>query len=242
MIAIIGGPGFGSLFGLKHGSSSHIETQYGEVSIEKGLLLGKPVIFLPRHGNPPRTPPHLINYRANIKALWDRGVKNIIALNAVGSIDHSIQVPSVIVPDQIIDYTNGREHTFFDDEIRHIDFTNPFDNQLRQELVRGSQGSSELKSFGVYGCTQGPRLETAAEIRRLRKDGCDVVGMTLMPEASLARELGMAYASICFVVNEGAGIRDDLIKSDAINEAIEAVSSWVIDAVCNVVTSKTLPL
>lgn len=242
MIAIIGGTGFGSLFGLKHVSSSQIETQYGRASIEKGLLSGRPVIFLPRHGNPPRTPPHLINYRANIKALWDYGVKNIIALNAVGSIDDSIQVPSVIIPDQIIDYTNGRAHTFFDDEIRHIDFTNPFDNQLRQELIRGSQGSPELKSFGVYGCTQGPRLETAAEIRRLRKDGCDVVGMTLMPEASLARELGMAYASICFVVNEGAGIRDDLIKSDAINEAIKASSLWVIDAVCSVVTSKTLRL
>ncbi len=240
MIAVIGGTGFGSLLQLTNPSPIQVDTQYGSANIQKGTLSGKPIIFLPRHGNPPQIPPHLINYRANIRALWDNGVTNIIALNAVGSVDEFIQVPSLIVPNQIIDYTNGREHTFFDDKISHIEFTNPFDDELRQKLIEGAQGSLNLKRSGVYGCTQGPRLETAAEVKRLRKDGCDVVGMTLMPEAALARELGMAYASICFVVNEGAGIRDDLIKFDLIKQAIEASSLSVMEAVSNVLTSTSL--
>ena len=241
MMAIIGGTGFGSLLQLTNPSSSQVDTQYGCAHIQKGTLSGKPIIFLPRHGNPPRIPPHLINYRANIKALWDNGVTNILALNAVGSVDKFIKVPSLIVPNQIIDYTNGREHTFFDDKISHIEFTNPFDDELRQKLIEGAQGSLSLKRSGVYGCTQGPRLETAAEVRRLRKDGCDVVGMTLMPEAALARELEMAYASVCVVVNEGAGIRDDLIKFDLIKQAIEASSLSVMEAISNVLTSTSLP-
>ena len=241
MMAIIGGTGFGSLLQLTKPSSSQVDTQYGCAHIQKGTLSGKPIIFLPRHGNPPRIPPHLINYRANIKALWDNGVTNIIALNAVGSVDEFIKVPSLIIPNQIIDYTNGREHTFFDDKISHIEFTNPFDDELRQKLIEGAQGSLKLKRSGVYGCTQCPRLETAAEVRRLRKDGCDVVGMTLMPEAALARELEMAYASVCVVVNEGAGIRDDLIKFDLIKQAIEASSLSVMEAISNVLTSTSLP-
>ena len=238
MIAIIGGTGFGSFLGLTDIISSRIETQYGWTYIERGLFLGQPIIFLPRHGHPPKIPPHSINYQANIQALGDIEVDYIVALNAVGSIDESLGVPSLIIPDQIIDYTHGRLNTFYQADIKHIDFTFPFDSELRQELIRGVQGGVDLKENGVYGCTQGPRLETAAEVRRMRKDGCDVVGMTLMPEASLARELSIPYASICFVVNRGAGIGNNLITFEAINLAIETSSYWISEMLANVIKSK----
>lgn len=204
MIGIIGGTGFAEFEDFERSAVRTPVTPYGEVYLEQGTLAGKPLVFLPRHGHPPQYPPHKINYRANIQALADMDVDSIVAINAVGGVDPALPVPSLVIPDQMIDYTWGRVHTFFDEAIHHIDFTEPFDQTLRQALTDAATG--DVVGSGTYGCTQGPRLETAAEIKRLRQDGCDVVGMTAMPEAALARERNLPYASCCVVVNSGAGI------------------------------------
>ncbi|MBD3648047.1 MAG: S-methyl-5'-thioinosine phosphorylase, partial [Pseudomonadales bacterium] len=208
MLAVIGGTGFGEFAGLEATEEVETDTPYGPARLEKGLLDGKAVIFLPRHGKPPVHPPHKINYRANIAALAQAGTDGIVSVNAVGGIDGSLALPELVFTDQIVDYTWGRAHTFFDDEIHHVDFTYPYDADLRAALMDSvrnlnrEQGANIVfRETGVYGCVQGPRLETAAEIRRMAGDGCDVVGMTAMPEAALAREKGIPYAGISVVVN-----------------------------------------
>ena len=227
MRAVVGGTGFGEFVGLTNVSSSVIQTTYGEAYIEQGRFEGEAIAFIPRHGHPRRLLPHQINYRANIQALSSLDVDSIIAINAVGSVDASLEVPSLAVPDQIIDYTNGREHTFFTDQIQHIDFTFPFDQDLRDQLISATRSLEGVREYGVYGCTEGPRLETAAEIKRLRHDGCAVVGMTVMPEAALARERNIPYASLCVVVNEGAGINDSPVALDDIGAALDKGMQWV---------------
>ncbi len=163
------------------------------------------LVFLPRHGVSHELAPHQINYRANVWLLREAGVDAVIATYTVGGIAADLKVADVVVPHQLIDYTWGRAGTF-DDELRHIDFSYPFDPSLRRRLL---QSSPDLIDRGVYGCTQGPRLETAAEIRRLAADGCTLVGMTGMPEAALCREAGLRYAALCLVVNPAAGVGDD---------------------------------
>jgi len=217
MIGIIGGTGFAEYEDFERSAVLTAATPYGEVYLEQGTLAGKPLVFLPRHGHPPQFPPHKINYRANIQALADMDVDGIVAINAVGGVDPALPVPSIVIPDQMIDYTWGRAHTFFDEAIHHIDFTDPFDGALRQALTDAAPG--DVVGSGTYGCTQGPRLETAAEIKRLRQDGCDIVGMTAMPEAVLARERNLPYASCCVVVNCGAGIAP--ISHDEIRIALQ---------------------
>jgi 5'-methylthioadenosine phosphorylase/5'-methylthioinosine phosphorylase len=209
--AIIGGTGLTRLEGLEITRSERIATPFGEPSAEllHGRLHGNEVIFLARHGNPHRTPPHRINYRANIWALRAAGMTEIIAVAAVGGITDAMTPGRVVIPDQLIDYTHGRATTFFDDnlaEVVHIDFTEPYTANLRQRLLTAAnQAQVAAVDGGTYGATQGPRLETAAEIRRLEHDGCDLVGMTGMPEAALARELSLAYACCAVVANWGAG-------------------------------------
>lgn len=221
MLGIIGGTGFGEFAGLADITSENVETPYGHTYVEVGLLGGRPVTFLPRHGHPAQFPPHRINYLANIHALHHLGITELVAVNAVGTVNEALAVPQLVLPDQLIDYTWGRVSTFFEEEIHHIDFTYPFDEGLRQRLLAfAGELTVPVADTGVYGCTQGPRLETAAEIRRLRQDGCDIVGMTAMPEAALAREKDLPYASLCVTVNAGAGINDQVVSFEEISAAI----------------------
>lgn len=210
-IAIIGGSGLTRLHALEIERHEIVSTPYGESSaaIAEGYFDGVPVIFLPRHGAGHVIPPHKVNYRANIWALKESGATDIIAVNAVGGISKRFGPKVVCVPDQLVDYTYNRENTYFDGEdspVTHIDFTEPYCESLRQKLIHACDFCKfTVVPEGVYGVTQGPRLETAAEIRRMENDGCDIVGMTAMPEAALARELDMCYANLSLVVNWAAG-------------------------------------
>lgn len=227
-IAIIGGTGLDSLDELKIDSRQIVQTVYGSPSapLQFGQLFQHPIVFLPRHGSEHQLPPHKINYRANIAALSKVGIKKILGVTAVGGIADTATPRSIVLPDQIIDYTYGREHTFFDGvdgRVEHIDFTEPLCPQLRAELIEAAgQLSMPISPTGVYGATQGPRLETAAEIARMAADGCTVVGMTAMPEAALAKELGLAYANCSIVVNWAAGLDEKQITMQHIVENLKA--------------------
>ncbi|CAD7851268.1 MAG: 5'-methylthioadenosine phosphorylase (EC 2.4.2.28) [Olavius algarvensis Gamma 3 endosymbiont] len=219
MLAIIGGSGLYSLgedFELQRQASP--DTLYGETSAEilQGKWQGTELAFVPRHGSGHKIPPHRINYRANIWALKNIGVKQVIAVNAVGGIRADMAPLTLAVPDQIIDYSSGRESTYsdgLDDMVKHIDFSWPYSAQLRGIIIEvGLQLGQPLVASGTYGVTNGPRLETAAEVARLKVDGCSMVGMTGMPEAALARELEVEYACLALVVNWAAGIEDRAIS------------------------------
>lgn len=217
VIAVIGGSGCYELPFLSDAETHRVETPFGDVfGLESGYLGAKKVLFLPRHGRSHRIPPHKINYRANIWALREQGADAIVSLNSVGGISDTCGPETLVVPDQIIDYTWGREHSFadlLDADINHIDFTHPFDGELRKAIFQALSGSGvDWVGTGTYGCMQGPRLESAAEVQKLKRDGCTLVGMTAMPEAALARELGLPYASICPVVNWAAGIGPGIIS------------------------------
>ncbi len=211
-LAIIGGTGVDELDGLKVLRDHRVETPFGEPSraIQEGRLGDSTLFFLQRHGSPGAIPPHRINYRANLWALKSLGVGGIVAINAVGGITAAMRPGRLLIPDQLIDYTWGREHSFddgHDGHLLHIDFTEPYERALRLEvLAAATRAGVPHESAGVHGVTQGPRLETSAEIQRMARDGCDVVGMTGMPEAALARELDLPYACICMVVNPAAGL------------------------------------
>ncbi len=175
------------------------------------------LLVIPRHGVPHLLAPHKINYRALIYTLHMLGVTEVLASHTVGGVSADLPAGTLVVPDQLIDYTHGREHTFFGDApITHIEFAEPFSATLRQRLVSAADADAPVLAGGVYGVTQGPRLETSAEIRRLARDGCTLVGMTAMPEAALARELGLAYASLCLVVNPAAGVTEETITLEQI--------------------------
>ena len=210
-LAIIGGSGLTELDGLSQGEEISLDTPYGAPSapVVRGRYAGREVLFLARHGRPHRIPPHQINYRANLWALQQAGAEAVIAVNAVGGINTAMGTGHFCVPDQLIDYSWGRVQTFFEgdlEQVTHIDFTEPYAADLRARLIKMLQAEGcSFSASGVYACTQGPRLETAAEILRLQRDGCDIVGMTGMPEAALARELGLPYACLALVVNPAAG-------------------------------------
>ncbi len=210
-LAIIGGTGLSELEGLEILRHQVISTPFGEPSgpLTIGRLAGCDVVFLPRHGYNHRIPPHAINYLANMWALRELGVKHILAVSSVGGITEQMQPGTLCVPDQIIDYTWGRPSTFFESDLEsvtHVDFSYPYHQPLREGLLRAGMALEiPLIDGGTYGATQGPRFETAAEIRRFEQDGCDVVGMTGMPEAVLARECDMRYASLNVVGNRAAG-------------------------------------
>ena len=210
-LAIIGGTGLTQLSDLSIIKRERLDTPYGAPSADfiMGELNGKSVIFLARHGNPHTIAPHNINYRANIWGLKQLGVTRIVAVAAVGGITEQMKPAHIAIPDQLIDYSYGRKHTFFDDinyPVTHIDFSYPYNPKLRALLITTAANANiTIVATGTYGCTQGPRLETPAEIKRMAQDGCDLVGMTAMPEASLAKELGIEYAAISVVANWAAG-------------------------------------
>ena len=226
MLAIIGGSSLDTLAALERPQRIAVNTPYGAPSapLIRGVLNQREVIFLARHGENHSVPPHKINYRANLWALHAQQVTHVLAVVTVGGIGSDFSAGTLAVPDQLIDYTWGRASTFYDGEagehrgvVRHIDFTRPYDEGLRLQLLRAAQRIQvAVHDGGTYACTQGPRLETAAEIQRLARDGAHVVGMTAMPEAALARELGLPYAAIALVVNAAAGTG---VSAQAINLA-----------------------
>ncbi|PXX90974.1 S-methyl-5'-thioinosine phosphorylase [Marinobacter vulgaris] len=232
-VGIIGGTGLTTLSGLQIQTERPVDTPWGQPSsaLVEGLLGDQAVVFLSRHGNPHRIPPHQVNYRANLQALHDAGVRTVVGVNAVGGIHLEMGPAHIVIPDQIIDYTWGRASTFFEgelDETTHIDFTWPYTETARQLLIAAARDQNlAFSDFGVYGATQGPRLETAAEVVRLERDGCDLVGMTGMPEAALAAELGMNYVCLALVVNHAAGKSDHIITMAEIEAAIDQGMSGI---------------
>jgi 5'-deoxy-5'-methylthioadenosine phosphorylase len=227
-LAIIGGSGLTELSGLEIVDEISLTTPWGKPSapISVGKFNNSEILFLPRHGNPHVIPPHKVNYRANIWALKETGVNEIIAVNAVGGISQKMTPCRIVIPHQLIDYTHGRADTFYEedlDKVVHIDFTEPYSETLRDELIMAADSANkmDLCTIAIYAVTQGPRLETTAEVRRLERDGCDIVGMTSMPEASLARELEMEYACCSLVVNWAAGKTDDIITMDIIENNLK---------------------
>ncbi len=234
-LAIIGGTGLTQISELVITGKQTVDTPFGSPSAEFvfGEIQGKQLIFLARHGNPHRIAPHKINYRANIWGLKHLGVSEIIAVAAVGGIGSEMAPGHIAIPDQIIDYSYGREHSFFADDLEHvthIDFTEPYSATLRNRIIKAAKAANiEITSSGTYGCTQGPRLETIAEIKRMAQDGCDLVGMTGMPEAALARELDLAYANISVIANWGAGLGDGEITMAEIERNLEVGMSKTID-------------
>ncbi len=225
MIGVIGGTGLTEPVFLQNVKSLAVSTPFSPtpVDVTTGLVGSHPVAFIARHGRGHKVPPHRVNYRANLWALRQAGVSAVIGVNAVGGIHARTAPGALAVPQQIIDYTWGREHTYFADgldAVTHVDFTHPYDEGLRQLLLR-SAGDFDVWDGGVYACTQGPRLESAAEVRRLQRDGCDMIGMTGMPEAALARELNLPYACLALSVNWAAGLTDEAISMEAIGRVLE---------------------
>lgn len=210
-LAIIGGTGLYRLAGLESVQEASLPTPFGHASAPAriGKLAGRSVAFLARHGEAHSVAPHRINYRANLHMLHALGAREVLALNTVGGITSRFAPRALGAPEQIIDYTWGRESTFCDAPgaaVEHAEFAEPYDAGLRGRLLAAAEAAGvEVVDGGCYAATQGPRLESRAEISRLRRDGCDVVGMTGMPEAALARELGLAYASLVIVANWAAG-------------------------------------
>ncbi|MEW6329852.1 MAG: S-methyl-5'-thioinosine phosphorylase [Pseudomonadota bacterium] len=227
-VAIIGGSGLTNLKNLRITRREVIRTPFGEPSAPMvfGQLGGQEAVFLPRHGVGHTIPPHEVNYRANIWAIKQTGVDKVIAVNAVGGISPDFLASgTLVIPDQIIDYTYGRCHTFFGSEqkkVTHVDFTYPYCEGLRQTVIQAAgQAKMKVVGRGTYGATQGPRFESAAEIRRMERDGADIVGMTGMPEAGLARELELCYVSISLVVNPAAGKVREVISLREIEKNLE---------------------
>ncbi|MBD2859093.1 S-methyl-5'-thioinosine phosphorylase [Spongiibacter sp. KMU-158] len=226
-IAVIGGTGLCDWPGAHLLESREVTTKWGSPSAPlcRYTYQDAGFVFLARHGSGHSVPPHAINYRANIQALKDAGMTEIIAVNAVGGISERFVSGVIALPEQINDYTWGREHTFYDGHdgvVEHIDFSYPYSEPLRLRLCAAAEHLGiDIEPYGTYAVTQGPRLETAAEIVRLARDGNDIVGMTAMPEAALAREAGLDYASVCLVVNPAAGVSDTLITMEDIQAVID---------------------
>ena len=239
-LAIIGGSLLKNIDRFNVLSQEQIHTPYGDpsdnfVSVE---INGLELVYLNRHAQSHHIAPHQINYKANMFALKILDVSHVIAVTAVGGISENMSPMMWAVPDQIIDYTHGRAQTYTDvndSSVRHVDFTYPFEASLSEQVQQAMQAiGCVYQSAATYGVTQGPRLETIAEIRRMHRDGCDIVGMTAMPEAGLARELDMAYATMSLVVNWAAGAGDsaetadkkaEIITMDEIRERIEQGSA-----------------
>ncbi|MCY7388784.1 MAG: S-methyl-5'-thioinosine phosphorylase [Burkholderiales bacterium] len=210
MLAIIGGTGLSNLTNLEITRREVVRTPFGEPSghLTFGKIAKAEVIFLARHGYGHTISPHEVNYRANIWALRSLGVTRVLAVNSVGGISADMGPGAIGVPDQVIDYTHGRKHTFFDGEadVTHVDFTFPYCTLARMLYLAAARAvGSHVVETGVVGVMQGPRLETVAEINRLERDGCTMVGMTTMPEASLAREQNLSYATLALSMNHAAG-------------------------------------
>ena len=244
MLAVVGGSGLSQLANLERCQRKLARTPFGEPSgpLIIGRLQGRELVFLARHGDGHRIAPHQINYRANLWALKEMGVERVVSVAAVGGIRADLTPGTLLVPDQILDYTWGRAVSFFEGSearVMHIDFTEPYAAPERTRILAAAAACGEtIVDGGVYAATQGPRLETAAEIRRLERDGADVVGMTGMPEAALARELELAYAAIAVVANYAAGRGEslraisleqiDAVLEQAMGRVRKIIAQWVI--------------
>ena len=229
LVAIIGGSGLSKLGNMEVTQRRVARTPYGEPSgpLTLGHISGREVVFLARHGYGHTIAPHEVNYRANIWALKDAGAECVISVASVGGIRNDCAPGALMLPDQVIDYTWGRPSTFFEGTgvpVNHIDFTEPYSRTLRTRVLAAAKEAKEkILDGGVYAATQGPRLETAAEITRLERDGAHIVGMTGMPEAALARELSLDYATIAVVANWAAGRADSkrAVPLDKIGEILD---------------------
>ena len=227
-IAIIGGSGLAELSELEVIDKKIIDTPWGRPSapIIIGKLSSKDTVFLPRHGIDHKIPPHEINYQANIWALHKMNIDKIISINTVGGITKLMNPGCIVIPDQIIDYTYDRKNTFYTEEhknVKHIDFTFPYSETLRNKLILGAEKIElNIQTKGTYAVTQGPRLETSAEIIKLERDGCNIVGMTGMPEAGLAKEIDIDYACCSLVVNWAAGKSNTPITMEIIEKNMES--------------------
>lgn len=239
LLGVIGGTGFETFPEFEIENRESMVTPYGEPSCELlyGTLSDTRMVFLSRHGNAHQLLPHQVNYRANLYALMRAGVTELIALGAVGGIAAGCKTGSIVLPHQILDYTWGRESTFHAGPGQtgpgslsaHVDFTVPYDPAIRSRLQQAAlEAGVPVVMGGVYGATQGPRLETSAEIDRMERDGADIVGMTAMPEAVLARELALPYAALCMVVNAAAGRGEDRISLDEIARVLEQTTLQVL--------------
>ncbi len=243
MLAIIGGSGLTQLADLAVERREVVRTPYGEPSgpLTFGRLCDRPVVFIARHGYGHTIPPHEVNYCANLWALKLAGATSIVSIASVGGIRADLGPGNIVIPHQIIDYTWGRKATFHeggDTPVVHIDFTQPYDPELRQVLLEAARDAGQtVTDGGVYAAMQGPRLETAAEIDRLERDGADIVGMTGMPEAALAREVELPYAAITVVSNHAAGRGDSKLGiqfatlEDILRESMERVRR-IIEMIC----------
>jgi len=226
-LAIIGGTGLSTMENLEIIRREIVQTPYGEPSapLAYGKIGDCDVIFLPRHGYGHTLPPHKINYRANIYALKDAGATHVLAVAAVGGIRSDMVAKRIVVPDQIIDYTHSRINTYFEESlthVTHIDFSYPYSDYVRNKIIAaGETLNIDIAAKATYAATQGPRLETAAEITKLEKDGCDIVGMTGMPEACLAREQGLEYACLAVVANLAAGKSEEELTMEMIEENLK---------------------
>jgi 5'-methylthioinosine phosphorylase len=243
VLAIIGGSGLTKLANLEIGRRKLARTPYGDPSgpITFGRIGGSEVLFLARHGYGHTIAPHEVNYRANLWALKQAGAADVISVASVGGIRNDIWPGMLLVPHQIIDYTWGRAATFFEGPgapVNHIDFTEPYSRAMRERVLEAAAAAGErITDGGVYAATQGPRLETASEINRLERDGAEVVGMTGMPEAALAREIGLEYAAIAAVANYAAGRGDSrrAVPLDRIQAVLDEAMGRVrriIEKVC----------
>lgn len=224
-VAVMGGTGLAALGDDPRPAIDSVETPYGDASAVPQRSATFPnVVFLNRHGDGHGWLPHEINYRANLWLLNELGVEAIVAVFAVGGIDRALRDGDLALPTQIVDYTWGRAHTFSArGNLFHADFSAPFDPALRAAIARAAASAGvPVVDGGVYGCTQGPRFETVAEIDRMEGDGCTVVGMTAMPEAALARELELPYAGICMVVNPAAGRGPEVLEVADMRAAVAA--------------------
>lgn len=244
LTAIIGGTGFHKFPDFSEEPNTQkevVKTPYGESSapLNIGKIGHHKVVFLPRHGPTHKIAPHRINYRANLYALKSIHVDQVISLAAVGGMEAPFSPGTLVLPDQIIDYTWGREHTFYDGtckesdffstDLEHIDFSHPFDEKLRKKIHQMAQKAGvHIVNGAVYGVTQGPRLETPTEINKMAKDGVHIVGMTAMPEAALAKEIGLAYSTIAMVVNEAAGRSPEAITMESIQKNLDQTKSSVL--------------
>ncbi len=238
MLAVIGGSGLYGLEDLEVEDRNRADTPFGRTSghLVRGRLDGSPVLFIARHGEDHSVAPHLVNYKANIESLRRAGATRVLAVCTVGSIDPDLLPGTLAVPDQIIDYTWGRDHTFHEpgDPVPHVDFTDPYTPEWRSEVLSAIRSEGVRFADGAtYAAVQGPRFETAAEIRRFRRDGCTVIGMTGMPETVLAREAGLDYAAICPVANLAAG----LSPAELTAEEVFAVVSTMLDPIRAVIAA-----
>jgi 5'-methylthioadenosine phosphorylase len=228
MIGVIGGSGLSELEGFEFKGIKRVSTPFGNPSnaYRIGEFSNRKIVFLSRHGSLHQISPQKINYRANIWGLKKLGVKRILSVSAVGGINLSLKPGSIVIPDQIIDMTHGRDSTFYDsNKVVHIDFTEPYCPELRRSLIRaGIDSETGIEKSGTYVCVNGPRLETKAEIKYFSRIGADVVGMTTMPEASLAREAELCYAGIVIVTNYAAGIKRKKLTATEVVQMMKKAS------------------